>query len=314
MHDALKMDQDSGVLDRDQDYPVYSLEEPSVQAVMTCTGVIQRNWSRVGDGVMAADRDGNRERVFIKQNVDRGGLRHSNHWSYEKTGTVIARDLLQDVITVPALRYRNEALLINVFSHIDVIPIDELLRTDTAAFERTFTGVMARMVRVLECLRAPPEAWYTEVLPLKTRPYGGSAMAVNFKGFEIRNTGLARKTGGVVDPDNVVMFDFVRPYLGPVEEAAAKLFVSIGLLNWGKPLGRFVQGPDLLLLEQSAAILRPYLDRQAVAAEIELQHSFRTREFQGSGRLERSFKRAGINVIGKRYLDRLARWCERYFG
>lgn len=310
MHKGLNLDQASVVLEQGCEYPVASSLEPSEQIRLTCIGAQQRNWSRVGVGQILAPQEAESGQVFLKQNIDRGGYRQHRHWSYEQAGAVIARDLLGDVVEVPALLYQNEALLINVFEYIDIITVDELLRSDPAAFKERFTDVMERMVQVLERMRAPRAGALGEGLPIKARPYGGPSTAINFKGFEIRNAGFAKAAGGSVDTDSLVMFDFVRPYLGPIEEAAAKLFVSIGLLNWGKPLHRFMRGPDMSLLEQSLQLLCPFLDRQAIEAEIELQYRFRTHEFQGSGHLERSFKKAGIDLLGKRYLHRFAHWCE----
>ena len=73
-----------------------------------------------------------------------------------------------------------------------------------------------------------------------------------------------------------------------------------------------MQGPDAALLERALLSLHPYLDSQAVLTEIELQSSFRMREFQGSGYLERSLKRLGVGMLGKRYLLKLRHWCERH--
>lgn len=278
---------------------------------LQCTRVQQRNWTRVGMGRIPLPGGTGHTTVFLKQNIDRGGHRHPEHWVYEQTGADIAHHLLQETVQVPLLRYQNEALLLNVYEYIDVITIDELLRSDPAAFDQYFDSVIHKLVEVLEIMKQPLSAPHSETLPLKSRPYGGTSTAINFKGFEIRNAGLLRTDAGTVESGNLVMFDFVRPYRAPIEEAAAKLFVSIGLLNWGKPLGRFMRGPDTALLERVRQPLRPYLDRQAVLAEVYLQSCFRTREFQGAGCLERSLKRLGVYTLGKRYLHQLKRWCER---
>jgi hypothetical protein len=111
--------------------------------------------------------------------------------------------------------------------------------------------------------------------------------------------------------EDFFLFDFGRPYLAPIQEAAAKLFVSIGLLNWGRPLSRFSKGPDFRLLETAKQRLLPFLDPVAIAAEVRLQRSFRWAEIQGTGSLERSVKRLAINTLGKRYFDRLENWCRR---
>jgi len=135
---------------------------------------------------------------------------------------------------------------------------------------------------------------------------------VNFKGFDIRNMAVRKLDNNGYSWERMVMFDFGKPYLAPVEEAAAKLFVSIGLLNWGRPVSRFAMGPDEALLEKVLPGFRPFLDIKAVRAELQLQTGFRSREFHGSGGLERNLKRWGVGLLGKRYLSRLARWCYKH--
>jgi hypothetical protein len=294
------------------EYPVDHRQAPFGQVSLQCTRVTQRNWTRVGMGRLQAPDGAGQTTVFLKQNIDRGGHSHPEHWVYEQAGADIAHQLLHDIVRVPQLRYQSESLLLNVYDYIDVITIDELLRSDPAAFDRCFDKVIRDMGAVLEAMKQPASAPHLETLPVKSRPYGGPSTALNFKGFEIRNAGLARTEAGAIESGDLVMFDFVRPYLAPIEEAAAKLFVSIGLLNWGKPLTRFVRGPDRKLLERALRPLHPCLDRQAVLEEIDLQSRFRTREFQGSGNLERTLKRLGIDTLGRRYLYKLRRWCERH--
>jgi hypothetical protein len=301
-----------GQIEQGHDYRVADVEYPSSYSRLECVSVQQRNWSRVGIGHLAASPENTHQRVFLKQNIDRGGGWQPSHWQYEQKGATIARELLRDIVEVPALRYQNEQLLLNVFDYIDVVTVDELLRSDAARFDRCIVPVTERLVRVLEAMKAPRIASLREGLSTKKRSYGGPGTTINFKGFEIRNTGLVRAEDGRIDPDNLVAFDFVRPYLAPVEEAAAKLFISVGLLNWGKPLSRFALGPDLLLLERVLPALYPYLEGQAIRSELKLQTDFRTQEFQGSGHLERLFKRLGTDTLGKRYLRKLTGWCEQH--
>jgi hypothetical protein len=67
-----------------------------------------------------------------------------------------------------------------------------------------------------------------------------------------------------------------------------------------------------MLLEKALLPMAPYMDKNAVQAELKLQSTFRTHEFQGAGRLERAIKRLGVDALGKRYLRKLARWCDRH--
>jgi hypothetical protein len=75
-------------------------------------------------------------------------------------------------------------------------------------------------------------------------------------------------------------------------------------------LSRFSKGPDFKLLEAARQRFLPYLDHKAIAAEIQLQRSFRWAEIQGTGSLERSVKRLAINTLGGRYFYRLENWCK----
>lgn len=269
-----------------------------------CLEVTQRNWSRVGLGRISSGNDPHAlEHFFLKQNIDKSGATQFDHWQYEQSGAAIARQLLEDVIRVPELKYHSQTLLLNIFEHVNIIPVDELLRTDPILFKGNFPRLMKKMVRVLEALQQPYTGFYQDQVPVKQRPYGGKSDTMNFKGLDIRNVGF--------DEKELVLFDCVRPYLAPVEEAAAKIFISIGLLNWGKPLSRFIQGPDLSLLRTAQYYLAPYLDPRALQAEIDLQLSFRFSEIQGNAGSEIILKKLGLHSLGKNYLNKLQNWCNR---
>lgn len=300
------------LIETGREYPAESLQTASNQIRLQCISVYQRNWTRVGVGMAREPGNGESSRFFLKQNIGKNGLWHDNHWEYEQAGAIIAHKLFSHLVRVPALRYKNESLLLNVFDYIDVVTVDEQLRSDPACFDRSIASVIGKMVQVLEVMRQPPAEVLEKNLPVKHRSYGSPGKAVCFKGFDIRNAGFIRMDDGRLNTDDLAVFDFVRPYLAPIEEAAAKLFVSIGLLNWGKPLSRFMQGPDLMLLEKALLPMAPYMDKNAVQAELKLQSTFRTQEFQGAGRLERAIKRLGVDALGKRYLRKLARWCDRH--
>jgi hypothetical protein len=167
------------------------------------------------------------------------------------------------------------------------------------------------MEQVLVALLRAPEKHDVSGLKSKQRSYGRLGVAVNFKGFEIRNAGMPRSAGADVSADDLVLFDFVRPYLAPIEEAAAKLFVSVGMLNWGNPLRRFIKGPDTTLLARAADILRPWLDREAIAAELDLQEKFRFVELRGARSHEVFLKWLGVMTFGRSYFAKLRAWCAK---
>jgi hypothetical protein len=280
----------------------------SDSVTIRCLDVDQRNWSRVGTAEYT-DEHGNTQRCFVKQYLDKAAGRHADHWGYERDGATVARELLEKLVHVPEILFRNDELLINVFEFFELTSIDVLLRNDPVTFNEIIGSVLGRMAEVLTVLKNPSADFDASSLTTKQRVYGSSSTAVNFKGFEIRNTGISPGAGADMKPSDLVLFDFVRPYMAPIEEAAAKLFVSIGLLNWGSPLSRFIKGPDEGVLSEAAITLGPWLDGAAISAELDLQEKFRTAEFKGAGGIEVFLKRLGVDLLGKLYLRRLRRWC-----
>ena len=275
---------------------------------VVCESVHQRNWSRVGVGRTCGN--GSSDLVFIKQSVDATGVWRSDLWQQESDGNRVATELLADSVLVPALRCADAASLICVFDHVDVVPMDVMLRSKPKDFEATIPIVVERMRGVLALLANGRPRGFD--LPAKHRPWADAALGVSFKGFDIRNVGL--RSGSESASPDVVMFDFGRPYLAPIQEPAAKLLVSIGLLNWGRPMRRFAMGPDIRLLDRSADQLQPFLNAAALNAELDLQASFRFKEVQGNGLGERLFKRLGMEALGRRYFRRLRNWVARRVG
>ena len=289
------------------------LVEPSaggVPVVLHCSEFDQRNWSRVGNGEYQA-ADGQWRPCFVKQYLDKAGHWHADHWKFEQEGVAVAGHLLSSTVVVPSILFRSEEQLINVFEFAEVVSMDVLLRTDAAAFDRCIDSVVRALAEVLHSLQSLPAGFDAVALKSKERTYGSGNTAVNFKGFDIRNVGVAKPSVAKIGMRELVLFDFARPYLAPVEEAAAKLFVSIGLLNWGSPLPRFIRGPDFRLLERSMRVLEPWLDRSAIDAELALQEKFRIEEARAAGVLEEVLKRIGKSLLGKLYLRRLRKWCEK---
>lgn len=291
-----------------QDYAVLPLAGDEPALVVRCLDLAQRNWSRVGSGELRY-ADGTTQPCFIKQYRDRTGGWQSDHWKYEKDGAIVASELLATVARVPRLIAQEQKLLLNIFEFAEVVSLDVLLRADQPAFDCCIEGAVRQMAEVLGAMQNPPATFDMAALPQKPRVFG-PAQAVNFKGFEIRNAGVPPDLVDASGPADLVLFDFVRPYAAPIEEAAAKLFISIGLLNWGSPLGRFLRGPDKRLLGMAAGILEPWLDRRAIVAELGLQKRFRTGEFKGTGGLEVVVKRLGVDLMGRKYLYQLASWCK----
>ncbi len=276
--------------------PAGLLTEQSVS--MSCARVSQRNWSRVGLAV-----DGER-RAFVKQFVDADGNWHEQQFRFETDGARIAFDVLSDVVHVPRLVHVDEEHLLHFYEYCDVVATDTLLRREPERFRKEFPRLMETMSRVLAiAARGELPPGHTD-LPVKQRPYGGAPRALTFKGLDIRNVGIGYETR-----QPIVMFDFGRPYRAPVEEAAAKILVSVGLLNWGQPIQRFLKGPDTALLQSAVEPLAQYLDLDAVLAECRQQQRVRTTEIKATNPVMRALKTAGVRTVGQRYFRALIRWC-----
>ncbi len=293
-------------IQKGQDIAVRAVGETGALEHLRCDDVTQRNWSRIARA--ESEQDG--KTYFVKQYVDKTGVGHSNHWTYEKDGVLLAAQALDGVARVPALVYRDETLLLNVFEYTEIVSIDVLLRTDPSAFNRCFKSVVSRMAETLVAMQAAGQSLTGTRIATKSRAYGGPSNALNFKGFEIRNSGVPPEAPAELHAADLVLFDFVRPYLAPIEEAAAKLFVSIGLLNWGNPVSRFVKGPDYQLMEIAYPMLEQWLDKRAIAAELDLQERFRMAELKSGGGLEKVLKHAGMILLGRKYLSQLRSWCD----
>lgn len=290
---------------------VESVSSTKTQVELELLHIEQRNWSRIATGMSHNCQEQTFDKFFIKQYVDKAGKPHSQLLKYELAGTLVAQELFKDVAHVPSLLYQNESLLLNVFEFKNVVSVDVLLRKNETLFNQHIDSIIKKMGMVLDTMQTPRTEIKGLSLPVKRRNYGSGTTAINFKGFEIRNVGLPLQSNNEISTDTLVLFDLVRPYWGPIEEAAAKLFISIGFLNWGSPLSRFMKGPDVALMEKALPILKPWLNRDAIEAELQLQTRFRTVEFKGIDGIERTFKKIVVNTLGKVYLSKLKNWFSK---
>lgn len=300
------------ILQIGKEYSVSCYAKPEESLRFICTQIAQRNWSRVGAGYLTTTEPGEPEtRVFLKQFVSSSGQWHEQQCEYEKQGALLARQALNGIAHIPHIHAIDQTRLLHVYEHCEVITLDELLRINEPAFEKYFPQVIAIMGEVLDKLQSLPSSIKLDSLSLKHRPYGTNRQAINFKGIDIRNVGIMASSLNKPENIEVVMFDFGRPYLAPIEEAAAKLFVSVGLLNWGRPMRRFVRGPDTRLLASSHAQLKMFIDPAAVQAERDLQKRFRSKETKAPDKFTKILKNAGIKTVGQNYFRTLNRWCTR---
>lgn len=268
--------------------------------------VRQRNWSRVAFGEVRDPAPELAQGVFVKQFLDRRGVAQAAQWQYEFDGHQTALAVpLADVEVIPVVARLPDSLVL-CYPRKQLITPDALLRRDGASFARLLPRMLTALKGLLAALEKAPAA-VPGPLPRKQRGYGGNQPALNFKGLDIRNCAWPCDTQGRPIEGPPLLFDLGRPYLAPIEEAAAKFVVSCGLLNWGTPVRRFVRGPDLGLLHMAATTLRPYVDPAAIAAEIDLQERFRLYEFQARNVLTWWCKRVAIGAYGRPYLRRMRR-------
>jgi len=282
-----------------------------------CIHVIQRNWSRVAVSEEVNPPNGHSEHAhstqgtwFLKQSVDRRRQPQVKLWRYEREGFEAGQRTLGDIVQVPRIGFSTEDELLHAFEFLPCVPPDELLRRSEGDFDDRAQDLLDASARILGALeRHAPDSVGLES---RERSYGGSRRSVCFKGLDIRNLAWRYASdGGLRSPSEFVMFDFGRPYLTAVEEAGAKLLVSVGLLNWGRPLRRFAQGPDLPLLDRAAKAFAGYLSPEAILAEIDLQERGRLGDPKARSFVGRTIKRFGIGSLGIRYLDKMRSWCRQ---
>lgn len=264
--------------------------------------VTQRNWSRVGRA-----RDAGGRPVFVKQFLDRAGAPHAEHRDDERAGTAVLARLAAVDATV--LLGGDEDRLLLAFAWEPSESLDELLRSvgDAAFLDRWRSSVLPRLPALLDELVAlAGEGGYEG--RQKVRAYPSAAEAVLLKGLDVRN--LALRSDGTGAP---LIFDPGRWYRGPVEEGAAKLLVSIGLLNWGSPPARFRRGVPRSLLDPAAEVLGPRSHRAAVAAEVDLQRRVRLGGAMPTRGLAGRLRTVAARRWGPRYLDELEACLDRWW-
>lgn len=260
--------------------------------------VTPRYYSRVGRGRLADGRA-----VFCKQFVSADGRRMSATYEGEAGGAELAALAMPSSnIEVPLAHDPSDLVL--AYPWRDVVPLDELLRTDPTGLEQLWPEVL----RFVDACLAEAEAFDVSTGPAlkRKRCEGAERTGLVFKGFEVRNLGLDRASG------QLCFFDTGPAYVGPSEEAVARLLVSVWLLNWGRPLGRFVAGPPAALAEQTAAGLSRSAGAAALRREIDLQARSRIADIPAANPAVRLGKRLVFATIGRRYVSTLRGWADLY--
>lgn len=256
----------------------------------TCTSVEQRNWSRVAFGV-AVD-GGSAQELFLKQFIDRGGRPLSQQYESELIAHPLATDVLGGVASVPGILAVNGPALTIGYEPVSMMPMDTLLRSDSARFTREFPGMLETVEAVLTALAGVGRQ---QLDPAVIEGQANTDGVLTFKGLDFRNLGVGTRA------DGPFIFDFGKAYLAPIADAAARYLVSIALLNWGRPLGRFVRGPNPELIEAASRVLGRFTSLEAVLYRLQQEAAYRQAEVQSGSLVEHVGKVAGITALGGRY-------------
>lgn len=268
--------------------------------VYRCKSPRRRNWSIVSKGEIVGD-GGARHQVFLKQFVDRSSRASNERFRRELDAHALAVVALQGCIGVPKIHFVDVENLVIGYEFLEIVSFGELLRRDIPRFEQAFTELLPRLAEILQALTRAADS--TNQLFDQKFEDGGTRSLV-FRGLDVRNIGL---TSGV-DEDGMpemYVFDFESAYGASMEEASARLIVSIALLNWGRPVSRFARGPDLDLLNRAIDHLKLYSSPAAIQKRIEREFSFRMREVKALNCWESTAKKIGIRLLGRRYFNKL---------
>lgn len=278
----------------------------AVQVEYRCTGNVRRRiWSFTGDGEIVTPGI-SRPRMFLKQFIDRGGRPDKRGFDQELASHEPAEKLLGACVRLPKLLLVDEERLTLGYEFIECLTFDELLRQDENLFRREFDAVLPRLIAMLDALAGGN----SHAEPHKgSHPGAASISATVFPGLELRNMGVLKDADGD-SGSRLCTFDLGRPYEGCLADTTSALLLSVGLLNWGRPLRRFIMGPDLDLLDQAWRILRPFADLENVVARFEREEITRAGRVKAVNKFESAAKRIGIRIVGRRYLRTLAEYAE----
>lgn len=268
----------------------------------------QRNWSRVA----AAETAGvNTQYLFLKQFLGRDGTWQPLLLHEEVKSATLAAPYLRDIVDVLQPVHCFEDNVTIAYSHKNLLSIDELLRRDGEISGRDWSEICRVLSDVCRAVVVGDAESSPVGLQTKRLEAATSGVALNFKGLEVRNLGVSAATSGHHSLD-VTAFDLGKAYIAPREEVAAKLLVSILLLNWGRPLRRFITGPPERLYRDALSSLREHTNMRALVREAEAQFQQRSAQVQATNALERTAKKRLIDVIGRRYQAQLLEILERW--
>lgn len=267
---------------------------------MTVEEVSQRAWSRTARASGDATAP-----WFLKQFHGRDGQWHKENFHDEALGARLASEHLASFRVSPLLGRSDEQLVLG-YPYRRLATADELLRGDPNRFQTAWPLICDGLPTLVSELAEAVSPGIEPGLTLRRRPYTSSGEALLFKGLDVRNLGWSQTES------RLCVFDVGRPYVGPIEEAAAKLFVSVGLLNWGRPVSRFRTGPPIPLVEQARSALDRWLLPEAIHREVDTQFAGRRRSAVGRNAAERMGRRLLVGSIGRAYVRQLLAWCANH--
>jgi hypothetical protein len=262
--------------------------------------VHQRLWSRVA---VAGPPGSERPSYFLKQFVAADGQVVRGGACAESQAALLGRATFGDCVLVPEFSADDRALL--AYPHHEFATTDELLRSNPARLERLWS----QFCEDVAALIASTATVSDDVLSGLRKGSGaapGAGRALAFKAFEVRN--IAPRIEGT---QPLLVFDLGPAYVSTVADVAARLMVSVLLLNWGRPMSRFIQGPPVALAAVAARCWSDYLDATTVANAVRKEVAMRRRSIQAVTRRERWGKAAGMATVGRRYEAQAMAWVRR---
>jgi hypothetical protein len=273
--------------------------EDTAHGPLVIAAVRQRNWSRVGVAQMPGSA---RPVYFLKQFVAADGHVLDGGAAAEGQAATLGRAVFGDCVLVPEFADESRALL--AYPHLQFRATDELLRDDSRKLEGVWEEFCADIAGLIAAAEQAPAELLRGLRELAPSTSGQRALA--FKAFEVRN--IAPRIDGT---QPLLVFDLGPAYVSTVIDVVSRLLVSVLLLNWGRPMSRFVQGPPTDLATRAVKAWPAALDAETVAKALTKEVAMRRTAIQASSRRERWAKSAGLSTVGRRYEAKALHWVRR---
>jgi hypothetical protein len=254
--------------------------------------VSQRNWSRVA----SARQIPSGYRVFLKQFCTSSHAWRRDHYDDEILGAHVGSALMGDGKVISPIARSSDCLTL-AYPWRSLSTPDSLLRSSGINMSMWSEYCKELEQIAIQCASNKSDA-LTGYIDTPIILAGHTHEAICFPGLEVRNAAIEPSELGV----SVRIFDLGRPSLGNKSDLIARLLVSILLLNWGRPLRRFVLGPPRELLTEAFLRLGSATDRTALRREFLRQVRSRLVDTQGRTSVERTAKRVGIAILGIPYM------------